>query len=39
MVITYDNKEKNAKLALLQTETLARLNEALQDRSGDVPDL
>jgi len=37
MVITFDSKEKNAKLSLPQTETLVKLGETLQGLSGDSP--
>lgn len=38
MVITFDSKERNAKLSLRQNETLVKLGETLKVLSSDSPD-
>lgn len=38
MVISFDDKEKNAKLSLRQTEILAKLAAIVDDIGADCPD-
>ncbi|KAF8160745.1 glutamate-cysteine ligase catalytic subunit [Crassisporium funariophilum] len=38
MVVSFDDKEKNAKLSLRQTEILAKLNTIVDDLGADCPD-
>jgi len=38
MVVTFDDKEKNAKLSLRQTEILTKLSAIVDDICADCPD-
>lgn len=38
MVVSFDDKEKNAKLSLRQTEILAKLNTIVNDICAGCPD-
>jgi glutamate--cysteine ligase catalytic subunit len=38
MVVTFDDKEKNAKLSLRQTEILAKLNSIVDGISAETPE-
>ena len=38
MVIAFDDKTKNAKLSLRQTEILAKLSRSITDLEDDTPD-
>jgi glutamate--cysteine ligase catalytic subunit len=37
MVVVFDDKKKNAKLSLRQTEILAKLDVIVEDISADCP--